>query len=100
MRGASGVEGIFVLLLVEFVGIQVNSESSFICKAFQLTAAHFEVAKLVSVPGGGVGEGDEFGFFGGDEVETGGECIIVVIDQGSGGGSQNRGRDDGSQGGG
>ena len=29
MRGASGVEGLFILLLVEFEGVQVNSESSF-----------------------------------------------------------------------
>ena len=40
-----------------------------------------------------------FDFFGGEDVKTGGECIIIVIDQGSGGGSRNRGRDGGSQGG-
>ena len=60
MRGASGVEGIFILLLVEFKGVQVNSESSFFGQTFELTAMLFEVAKLVSVTGGGVGEGDEF----------------------------------------
>ena len=59
MRGASGVEGIFILVLVEFKGIQVNSESSFFGQTFQLTAMPFKVAKLVSVPGGGVGEGDK-----------------------------------------
>jgi len=49
-----------------------------------------------------MGEGDKFGYFGGDEVKTGGESIIIVIDQDSGGGSWNRGRgrDDGSRGGG
>ena len=58
MRRASGVEGIFIfiLLLVEFEGVKVNSESSFFGKTFQLTAMLFEVAKLVSVPGGGVGD--------------------------------------------
>ena len=45
---------------VEFKGVQVNSESSFFDQTFQLTAMPFEVAKLVSVPGGGVGKGDEF----------------------------------------
>ena len=57
MRGASGVESIFILLLVEFKGVQVNSESSFFGQRFQLTMP-FEVAKLVSVPGGGGGEGE------------------------------------------
>lgn len=42
---------IFVLLLVEFEGMKVNSESGFVGKKFQLTALSFEVAKLVSVPG-------------------------------------------------
>ena len=56
VRGASGVKGIFILLLVEFEGVKVNSESSFFGKTFQLTAMLFEVAKLVSVPGGGVGD--------------------------------------------
>ena len=60
MRGASGVEGVFILLLVEFEGVKVNSESSFFGKTFQLTAMLFEVAKLVSVPGGGAGEGCDF----------------------------------------
>jgi len=94
VRGASGVEGIFVFLLVEFVGIQVNRECSFFLKAFQSTALYFEMAELVSVQ-------DKLGFFGGDEVKTGGQCMIIVIDQDSGGGSRNRGRgrDDGSQGG-
>lgn len=31
-------------------------------------------------------------FGGGDDFKTGGECIIVVINQDSGGGSWNRGR--------
>ena len=101
MRGASGVEGIFILFLVEFEGVQVNSESSFFGKTLQLTAIPFKVAKLISVPGGGVGEGDEFRFFRGDDVKTGGECIIIEIDQGSGGDSRGRGRGrDGGQGGG
>ena len=102
MRGASGVEGIFILFLVEFEGVKVNSESSFFGKTFQLTAMSFELVKLISVPGGGVGEGDEFRFFRGDDVKTGGECIIIEIDQGSGGDSRSRGRgrDGGGQGGG
>ena len=33
-----------------------------------------------------------FDFFRGDDVKTGGECIIIEIDQGSGGDSQSRGR--------
>lgn len=47
-------------------------------------------------------EGDKLGFFGGNKVKTGGECMIIVIDQGSGGGGRNRsrGRDDSRQGGG
>ena len=56
VRRASGVEGIYILLLVEFKGIQVNSEPSFFGQTFKLTAMLFEVAKLVSVPGGGVGD--------------------------------------------
>jgi len=38
VRGASGVEGIFILSWVEFEGIEVKSESSFIGTTFQLTA--------------------------------------------------------------
>lgn len=89
---------IFVLLLVEFEGMKVNSESGFVGKTFQLTALSFEVAKLFSVAGGGMGEGEKFGFFGGDDVKTGGEFIIVVINQDSRRGSWNRGggRDSGS----
>ena len=45
---------------MEYEGIKVNSESSFVGKTFQLTALYFEGAKWVSVPGAGVGEGDEF----------------------------------------
>ena len=60
VRGASGVEGIYILLLVEFKGIQVNSEPSFFGQTFKLTAMPFEVAKLVGVPGGGAGEGCDF----------------------------------------
>ena len=76
--------------------------SRFFGKTLQLMAMSFELAKLISVPGGGVGEGDEFRFFRGDDVKTGGECIIIEIDQGSGGDSQSRGRgrDGGGQGGG
>ena len=37
--------------------------------------------------------------FGGDDVKTGGKCIIIIVDQGSRGDSKNRGRDGGSQGG-
>ena len=45
-----------------------------------------------------------FDFFGGEDVKTGGECIIIVIDQGSRVDSRNwrrgrgRGRDGGRQG--
>lgn len=61
----------------------MNREFSFLCKTFQLTALHFEAVKLVSVPGGGVGEEDEFGFSGGDDFKTEGECIVIIIDMGS-----------------
>lgn len=92
MGGTSVVEGIFVLLLVEFVSIQVNSESGFIGKSFKLAALGFELAELIGVPGGGVSEGDGFGFCGGNFIKTGGECSIVVIDKVSDGGVWSEGR--------
>lgn len=40
--------------------MKVNSESGFGCKTFQLTALSLAVVKLVSVPGGRMGEGDQW----------------------------------------
>jgi len=68
---AGRVKGVFVLLSVKFVGFQVDSETGSIGESFQLTAFGFEEAELVSVPGGGVCEGDRFGFKGGIVIETG-----------------------------
>lgn len=46
--------------IVEFEDMKVNSESGFGCKTFQLTALSLAVVKLVSVPGGRMGEGDQW----------------------------------------
>lgn len=48
---------------MEFEGTEVNSESGFGGKTFPLTAVSFEVTKLVNVPEGRMGEGNEVGFF-------------------------------------
>ncbi|XDV48848.1 hypothetical protein PO909_018203 [Leuciscus waleckii] len=69
--GAGRVEGVFVLLSVKFVGFQVDSKTGFIGESFQLSAFGFEEVELVSVPRGGVCEGDRFGYKGGDGIETG-----------------------------
>ena len=36
---------------------------------------------MISVPGGGVSERDRFGFYWSTLIETGGESIVVSVDQ-------------------
>lgn len=48
--GACAVEGIFVELLVVFVGIFMDSEAGFIGKVLELAALGFELMEVVGVP--------------------------------------------------
>ena len=86
MGGSGVVEGVSVLLLVGFEDVGVNSETGFLCEPSKLSALGFEVAEVVSVPGGGVGVGDGFGYSRGEVIETGGECGVIAVYQFSGGG--------------
>ena len=86
MGSACFVEGVPVLLLMEVVHFRVNGESGFVRETFQLPALSFELAEVVSVPGGGVVVGDGLGFDGGELVEAGGQCVVVVVNQVCGGG--------------
>ena len=63
----------------------MNGETSSLCKPFKLPALGFKVAEMIGVPGGGVGVGDRFGFYGGELVKAGGECVVIAVNQFSGG---------------
>ncbi|KAK0141745.1 putative nuclease HARBI1 [Merluccius polli] len=53
----------------------------------------FEMVELIVVPRGGVSEGDRFGFYRDNFVMTGGDCVIVGVDQINGGDIRTEGRD-------
>ena len=57
----------------------MDGETGFLCKPFKLPALSLELAEVVSVPGGRVSVRDRFGFYWGELVEAGGECVVVAV---------------------
>ena len=81
MEGACTVEGIFVLLLVQSINVFVDSETSSFSMSFELATFRFEATEMIGVPGGRVSERDILGFYWSELVETGGESIVIGVDQ-------------------